>query len=189
MVRARLTSRECWNIPLSKGRLQYMKLFLCLQTVRILLGTRALLFLLVFAFSCLLLVTSQFLWVILLPMEEKKKILPISTPFLYLVWTKLLYCFNNVFTKKIATFWKSDSLFQLSPGFPITTTTAELLISVQSCFLLVPLGLQLCHHVADKVTLCLGWLLEGEARLASTRADRPHTWGIKGQTHCKLDCD
>lgn len=119
----------------------------------------------------------------------KKKFLPISTPFLYLVWTKLLYCFNNVFTKKIATFWKSDSLFQLSPGFPITTTTAELLISVQSCFLLVPLGLQLFHHVADKVTLCLGWLLEGEAGLASTRADRPHTWEIKGQTHCKLDCD
>lgn len=91
--------------------------------------------------------------------------------------------------KKIATFWKSDSLFQMSRGFPIIKMTAELLISAQSCFLLVPPGLQLCHHVADKVTLCLGWLLEGETSLASTSANRPHTWGIKGQTHYKLDCD
>jgi len=67
--------------------------------------------------------------------------------------------------------------------------TDVLLISVQSCFLLVPAGLQLCHLVIAKVTLCLGWLLEGETGRTSRSANRPHTWHTEGQTHYRLDCD
>lgn len=88
-------------------------------------------------------------------MEEKKK------SFLYLCLFFTLYGENycNVLAMSLQTnchLLEADSLFQMFPVFPIIKMTDVLLISVQSCSLLVPPGLQLCHHVTAKVTLCLG---------------------------------
>lgn len=145
-----------------KEWLKYLNLVFCLGTTRSLSGTRAL-----FLLLCCFVVGLGFFQLAsgnisisffsVFPMEEKRK------KILYLLLYFPFYgenCCNvlamSLQTKTLPPFGTLIVSFRCFLFFYNKNDLDVFLIPVQSCFLLAPPGLQLCHCVDPKVTVCLG---------------------------------